>query len=191
MTDSEIRKLKQYSEALDGLAKNNSTDIFPNRDSEHAAIAIAKILKYSNEKVIVFDDDLKGDIVNNSTVESFRSSVIDFLSRKGKLQVVISDKSPYDDEELRLFLEVLIDVFPQQVSVKLASSSFKTSMKEIYGEKINFVIGDTNKFRLEKYGNNNPNNKTREAKGSFNNKEITNKLLSIFNTNYSSCKDYF
>lgn len=190
LIDSE--KLKQYSLALDDLAKNNSTDIFPNKDGQHAAIAIAKILKYSKKNVVIFDDDLKGDIVSKDEIESFRSSVIDFVNRNGKLKIVISDKNEESDsKELKLFLEVLKKLFPEQVFIKLATQQFKVSMKEIYKEKINFVVGDKNKFRLEKFGENSTEEKTREARGSFNNEKIATELLNAFNQKYLDCPDYF
>lgn len=180
-----IENLKQYSAALDNLARNNSTDVFPNKDQQHAAIAIAKILKYSKESVVIFDDDLKGDIVNHDYVESFRSSVIDFLNRGGVLKIIISDKKE-EDENLQMFLKVLQKLFPNQVYVKLAMPKFKTSMREIFNEKINFVVGDKNKYRLERFGENKVEEKTRQATGSFNDEEVARKILNVFNAKYDA-----
>lgn len=192
MTNFNREKLTKYSIALDDLAKNNSTDIFPNEDRQHAAIAIATILKYSKKSVVIFDDDLKGDIVSNDQIESFRSSVINFVSRKGQLKIVISDKNEEsDNQELKYFLETLTELLPRQVFVKLATPEFKTSMKAIYNEKINFLVGDNNKFRLEKFGENSIEQKTRKATGSFNNETIATELLDAFNQKYVDCKDYF
>ncbi len=191
MENSELESLKAYSKALDNLACNKSKDTFPNKNHKHASVALCKILKYSKNDFIIFDDDLKGDIVNHQEVVSFKDSLIEFISRGGKVKIVISDK--YDDEDdknLKDFLKLLIEIFPDNVELKIASTEFKASMRKIYNEKINFAIGDNNKFRLELFGNNSVDNKTRKAVGSFNNEAVTNKLLSVFSSNYSSCLDY-
>tara|TARA_R110002050_G_scaffold4573_5_gene22187 strand:- start:1952 stop:2527 length:576 start_codon:yes stop_codon:yes gene_type:complete len=190
MTEESRKKLIEYSNALDNLARIKSTDIFPNKNHQHAAIVLSKMLKYSKNSFVLFDDDLKGDIVKHDEIESFRDSVIDFISRGGNLKVVISDKSPDDDPSLKNFLNLLIKVFPNQVELKLATSEFKSSMRKIFNEKINFAIGDNNKYRLELFGNNATDSRTRAARGSFNNKEVSSKLLEAFNSKYSSCIAY-
>ena len=187
----DIKKLKEYSEDLDNLARSKSTDTFPNKDHQHASIAISKILKYSKDSFVLFDDDLKGDVVNNDAIVSFRNSIIEFISRGGNVKIVISDKNDTDDIELRLFLEVLVEVFPEQVELKIATRQFKESMRSIFGEKINFAVGDNNKYRLELFGETPLDLKTRKAKGSFNDEEIVSELLSVFNNNYNEfCNNY-
>jgi len=188
---AEIEQLKRYSALLDNLARHNSSDTFPNKDHKHASIALSKILKYSKKDFILFDDDLKGDIVNNDAVESFKDSLLDFISRDGKVKIVLSDKNQNDDRELVSFIEIIQDFYPKQVQVKLAAPEFKSAMKEIYKEKINFAIGDQNKYRLEKFGEKPVDNKTREANGSFNNQSVVEQLLNVFNAHYEGCSDYF
>jgi len=190
MTDYELKQLSAYSDALDNLAKNNSNDTFPNKDHKHASIVLSKILKYSKSTFILFDDDLKGDIVKNDQVVSFRDSLIEFISRGGSLKIVISDENDDDDASLKSFLKTLVELFSEQVELKLASSEFKESMKKIYGEKINFAVGDTNKYRLEKYGDNSVDKKTGTAIGSFNNEQTSRLLLKAFYFNYNSCLSY-
>lgn len=186
-----IDKLKEYSEDLDSLARNKNTDTFPNKDHEHASIAISKILKYSKSSFILFDDDLRGDVLNNDVVVSFRNSIIEFISRGGSVKIVISDKNDTDDIKLKLFLEVLVELFPKQVELKIATKEFKQSMKSIFDEKINFAIGDNNKYRLEMFGENPLGLKTRKAKGSFNDEKLVSKLLDVFNNNYNKyCNNY-
>jgi len=187
----DIKRLKEYSEDLDNLARSESTDTFPNKNHQHASIAISKILKYSKKSFVLFDDDLQGDVVNNEAVVSFRDSIIEFISRGGNVKIVISDKNDIDDVKLRVFLEVLVELFPEQVELKIATSKFKKSMKSIYGEKINFAIGDNNKYRLEMFGENPTDLKTRKAKGSFNDEKLVYELLNTFNDNYSKhCNNY-
>jgi hypothetical protein len=188
MKERELSRLIAYAEALDNLAKNKSTDTFPNKDHHHAAIAISKILKYSNYDFILFDDDLKGDIVNKDSVVSFRDSVIDFIRRGGNLKVVVSDKNDTDDLNLRYFFEALRELFKNQVELKLATPEFKSQMKTVYKEKINFCVGDADKYRLELFDN--IEKKTRKAKGSFNDPKIAGELLKQFYEVYPICTEY-
>ncbi len=192
ISKSETDKLKLYASNLDNLAKHMSTDVFSNKDHQHAAIAISKILKYSKKSFVLFDDDLKGDIVNNNAIVSFQESLVEFISRGGNVKVVISDRDDkVDNAQLRFFLEVLVDIFPNQMELKIASKAFKESMKKIFSEKINFAIGDNNKYRLEKFGESTSEEKTREASVSFNSEKYVSKILTIFKSNYNSCYNYF
>ncbi len=188
----DIEQLRRYSSALDNLAKHNSSDIFPNRDHRHASIVLSKILKYSKKDFILFDDDLKGDIVKYDEVESFKDSLIGFVSRGGTVKIVLSDRNQNDDKGLTDFIKLIQQLFSGQVYIKLASSNFKEAMKKIYNEKINFAIGDKNKFRLELFGDAPIDDKTRKANGSFNNEKVVEELAKVFNANYPDCKDdYF
>lgn len=190
--NKDINQLIKYSSDLENLAKHNSSDIFPNKDHKHASIVLSKILQHSKNDFILFDDDLKGDIVKHNEVESFKDSLSSFVNRGGNLKFAISDRNPNDDVGLTSFLETIQELFPKHVSIKLATPKFKNAMKEIYNEKINFAIGDKNKFRLELFGNTSVDSKTREAKGSFNNEKVVDELLKVFNAHYSDCKeDYF
>ncbi len=190
--EKKMKGLKAYAQALDYLAKNKSTDTFPNKDHQHAAIAISKILKYSKNSFVIFDDDLKGDITNHTEVVSFRDDLIEYISRGGNVRIVVSDKDPSDDKDLKMFLEILSELYPEQVKIKLASPSFKKKMKSLYDEKINFAVGDKNKYRLERFGNYPTSEKDRKANGSFNDQEsIAQHLLENFNLEFNSCENYF
>lgn len=179
MKDIGCNKLSEYSNALDNLAKNKCTDIFPNKDRRHAAIAIDKILRYSKENIVIFDDNLQEYFMNNGQIDSFRSSVIDFVSRHGKIKILISNKD--DNKELILFFDTLTELFPQQVFVKIITPEFMHSIKTIDNEKINFIVGDETKFRFEK---NDIEDKIVEAKASFNNQKTSTKLLNVFSQSY-------
>lgn len=187
----DINSLIKYSSDLENLAKHNSSDIFPNRDHKHASIVLSKILQHSKNDFILFDDDLKGDIVKHDEVESFKDSLISFVNRGGNLKFALSDRNLNNDEGLTSFLETIQELFPKQVSIKLATPKFKNAMKEIYNEKINFAIGDKNKFRLELFGNSSVDNKTRKANGSFNNEKVVYEILKNFNTHYPDCKENY
>lgn len=185
-----IDELKRYSEALENLAKNNSNHVFPNKNHKHAAIAISKILKYTKEEFILFDDELNGDISSHDEVESFEKSLISFMSRNGKAKFVVSDKSA-KVSKLETFLVNVSELYPTQLEVKLASSLFKSNMRDVFKEKINYALGDDNKFRLEKFSNNPIHLKTREAEVSFNNKEVVKKIKNAFEDSYDSCTSFF
>lgn len=188
----DISHLIKYASTLENLARHNCSDTFPNKNHEHASIVLSKILKYSKKDFILFDDDLKGDIVKHDEVVSFKDSLISFVTRGGNLKIAISDRNPDDDVKLTSLLKKIQELYPKRVSIKLATSEFKNAMKEIYNEKINFAIGDKNKFRLELFGNTSVDNKTREAKGSFNNEKVVDELLKVFNNHYAECEeDYF
>lgn len=187
----ELKDLEQYAKSLDILAKNNVKDVFLNRNHKHASIVLSKILKYSKNSFVVFDDDLRGDIVNHDEVVSFKDSLINFISRDGNVKIIISDKTDYDNKNLVFFFRIINKLYPKNVSIKLASSEFKDSMRSIYGEKINYALGDNNKYRLEKFGNNSTEAKARIAEGSFNNTEVPSKLLKVVDEYYNTCSEYF
>ena len=190
MTDEELAQLFEYENNLEILAKNSSRDTFDNRDHKHASIVLGKILKYSTSEFILFDDDLKGDIVNNDQVVSFKSSLIDFIARGGKIRMVISHELKEDDEELKYFLINLSELYSSQFQIKLASIEFKKAMKAEFGEKINFAVGDSKMYRLEKYGHLSSETRTREAQGSFNDQGISSSLTQVFNAKYEGCHNY-
>lgn len=191
MTDEELAILKEYAKRLDNLARYKSKQTYTNKDHKHAAIALSTILRHSEEEIVIFDDNLNGDIVNHEEVLSFKKSLIEFLSKGGRLRMAISDKCKNDDESFILFLEALEKVFFQNVEIKLANVQFKAEMKKIYGEKINAAIGDGFMYRLELYGEEKPENKNRNAIISFNDEEVSQKLLFIFNNNFNNCDKYF
>ncbi|MDD7887873.1 hypothetical protein [Flavivirga sp. 57AJ16] len=187
-----IEELEEYSRDLEFLAKNNSEVIFPNRDHKHAAIAMSKILKYSKNDFILFDNDLSGDVTQNEQVESFREALFEFIGRNGSIRIVAGKKyNNGETSELENYLSNLTQIFPERIEVKHASLEFKSKIKEIYNENISFVVGDNNKFRLELQGNDDNCEITREATCSFNNKRLPEKINSVFNSNYSSCTPYF
>jgi len=185
---SEIKKLNDYSKWLDILAKSNSTQVFPNKDHRHAAIAISKILKYSRNSFFLYDDNLSGDISTHNEIESLDSSLIEFISRGGKVKIVIGDKSSKGEtSDFENDLSILSTVFSDQIEVKLASDQFKSQVKDIYGNHINFTIGDNNKFRLEHIDT----ERKASAECSFNNREIVREISSVFNSVYNTCLPYF
>ena len=185
-----IKKLKAYSKSLDVLAKTKSKDIFPNQDYQHAAIVLSKILEYSDMKFLLYDDDLKGDIVNNQDVVSFKHSVIEFISKGGKLSFVIDKKTDNDDPLLVRFLALLKKAFPNQVKIKLASIAFKESFFKLFNGHVNFAVGDKNKFRIE-YLDNCLQERTANAICSFNNEEVSTIISEHFYRNIHSCNEYF
>lgn len=191
MENNTSEKLRAYAEALDTLAKTKSKDIFPNKNHQHAVIAISTILKYSRHTFILFDDNLSGDISKYDEVISFQDSIIEFISRGGIIKIVIKDK--YEEEKISTkllnFLKLIIEIFPKQVELKLASKKFNESMKSLFNVDVNFAVGDKNKYRLELKGNSEEHSK-REATGSFNNEEQAMEIINAFESVYDSCENY-
>lgn len=187
-----LEELKEYSSHLEFLANSNSEFVFPNKDDKHAAIAISKILKYSKNDFILFDNDLSGDVTKNEQVESFEKSLFGFISRYGNVRIVVEKK--YNKEETSKLEDLLLnlsEIFPEQIEVRHASPEFKSKIKEIYNENISFVVGDNNKFRLELQGKDDNCEITREATCSFNNRKLPKKINGVFNSHYKSCEAYF
>lgn len=173
--------LKIYSETLENLARSKSSEIFSNKDDKHASIAIQKLLKYTKEKFILYDDDLKGDIFTDENSGNISTTLINFIAKGGEFTIILKEKI----DKISKFgntLRLLNKFFSSQVKVLIASDNFKNDLKEKFeGCELNFAVGDKDMFRLEKH----EGNLLREAKVSFNNKYYPNKILGVFNKDYN------
>lgn len=187
--DTELSNLIKYDDCLEVLAISKSSVNFPNKDPKHAAIALTKILKYSQDNFIIFDDNLSGDIVKNKEVVFFEDALKRFLRRGGKVVFIIREtQSDTDDKELIALLKSLTEIHPKTMIIKKASDDFISKMEEKKGEDVNMAIGDNSMYRIE---TGNRNDKTREAKVCFNNEKVVSELLIVFNTYINTLDDYF
>lgn len=191
--ETELYHLKEYAESLDNLALSKSLEKFPNKNPKHAAIALTKILKYSHEHFIIFDDNLHGDIVNNIEVVSFIDTLKRFLRRGGTVVFVIREgESDKDDKSLITFLKTLTELYPTRMKIKKASDDFIAEMEKKKGKDINMAIGDNTMYRIETgKKDSDKNTNTRQAEVCFNNKEVVDELSSVFNAHISKLNDYF
>ena len=73
--------------------------------------------------------------------------------------------------------------------IKIANDDFKNEIKNKYVTNINFAIGDSRMYRLEKYEK--PEDKDRSAVVCFNDVNKSKELLSVFNKNFDKCDNYF
>lgn len=186
---SENGQIEEYKTAVENLAKSKSSFIFPNKDAQHAAIVISNIINYSN-CIKICDDDLSGDIADKSS--ELRHVIEKAVKSDKSVQFLIKDISQNDvNSEIYKLLERLSKEHTN-LEVKKAKAGFfekvKNASREIVEAKvaINFAIGDESSFRIEFPGEN-----ERSAFCSFNNTEITLKLLSLFETGFKDGTNVF
>jgi hypothetical protein len=186
ISEIEVSILKEYAESMDEYARDYNNYKFPNSNNKHAAIVLAKILDNCQDRFDIYDDNLAGDIINNTDIVDFEDSMIGFISRGGKSRIIIGTHEN-EDEELNRTFRVLESAFPNNFEVKLASETFKNAVKEIFIKPLNFAIGDSSRYRLEK----SPYTDDRTAEGSFNDREVVSIINKAIEATYHSCEKYF
>ena len=183
----EKEKLKEYSEAINELAISKSSLEFSNKNSKHASIVIATILNYSKNEVLIYDDNLSGNISEHKEIFSLEESIEDFVVRGGKLHIVLSESREILSS-LGKKLEFYTEFFKENISVSLASDIFKNSV--LFEEKnVFFSVGDKKMYRIENQTN--PENRLGKADGSFNDEKTSKKLYDNFMLALNTCEPYF
>ncbi len=181
-------RLDSYKKAVESLAISKSDVIFPNQDAEHAAIVISNIINHSDKEVRIFDDDLSGDVSDNSPelLAALRKAVIE---DKKLVKILVKDDS-HKETKIYQLLSELIEVNDNLIVKKTNQKfidSIRNASQNIVNENtmINFSIGDKTSFRIEFPKNN------RKAFCSFNNPEISKTLWELFESNFEDFEPVF
>ncbi len=183
---SEQDKLKNYSDAINELAISKSGSTFPNNDIKHASIVIATILKHSHKEVVIYEDDLSGNVLDNTQVHCLEDSINDFVIRGGVLNIVVN-KGNGRLSELGKKLCFYDEKFRNNVCVKLATEQFKKAV-QFRGEKAFFCVGDKRMYRVEK--SDGPN-WAGAAECSFDGKVVSRELYENFMKEFDKCDAFF
>lgn len=181
-------RLESYKKAVKNLAISKSDVIFPNKDAEHAAVVISNIIEHSDKEVRIFDDDLSGDVSDNSDelLDAIKKAVIE---DKKTVKFLVRDDSHTTTKIYKLLSELAQS--NENLTVKKVNQQFINSIRDaseqIVNENImiNFSIGDKTSFRIEF-----PNSK-RKAFCSFNNPKISKTLCDLFESKFNEFEPVF
>lgn len=186
-TEKIARALRDYEDAVETLASEKISHLFRNSSPHHAAIVLTAMLKYAEEEMKIYDEDLTGDISDKNP--SFYSELDNFVRSNKMLTVVVRNRTFMDCEDsesvskIYLRLKDYTENYPN-VKVCLASDEFKEAIHNVFDTDVNFALGDDQSYRLELA-------KDRHAVCDFNNKERGKKLNDAFVSTISSCNSFF
>lgn len=178
-------RLLDYENDVKLLAENKSDAYFQNDFPEHTSIVISNILNYSCESVYIYDNDLRGDIVflnNRKLINSLKSHI----EARKKLHVVLRSRDNVNNE-LEEFVREGIEKFPENFKVKFATEEFQQNIRNVFGQNINFTVGDDEKFRVEKFND----DSKRDAFCCFNDKKFSSLLKTTFENKFEKCQNFF
>lgn len=187
LTNNPISKIMKdqieiYRKSVEILALTESNLIFKNSNPIHANIVLTNIVKNSNEKILIYDDDLSGDIANVDL--QFITEITEYVKNKnGVLKICVKglcEKNKFQDQIISLAND-----YPEKVYIKLANPEFRENIIKEFNSDLNFAVGDEQMFRLE-YGN--TLLEERKAFCSFNNEEYPLKVDNFFAKHYENLK---
>jgi hypothetical protein len=168
---------KKYRKAIEQLAKDGSTLLFNNTGVEHASAVVSTILKTAQKEVLIYAQNMNGDISKNGDYISSLSKFLVF----GKTMKVLVDNIPETESEAFSLLKVFSS-FNDGVSIRIANQEFKDNLTTEYKLPYHFCVGDDRMIRIE------TDPSMHKAICSFNNVNHATKLKGIFNSHFNSCE---
>jgi hypothetical protein len=191
------KDLIKYEAAVKRFAQKKEEFEFSNKDNQHASIVISTILEYTQE-VRLFVKNLDGsvtDIPNIMNIGSNESRFITalrlFIAAGKTIKIAVKERNEIDKEsKIYIFLMEVVQRFPEQVEVKLATEGFIEKQKEGFTVADPFIdfyymVGDKTSFRI------NFNRDKHEATCNFNDKPIASQLTLNFDKYYPLCSAFF
>lgn len=164
----------EYRKFVSDIATNAESRTFLNSDEEHGLIVYLNLFKIANEHVRIFAGNLCEHIGNKS---EFVEAISEFIERGGKVSLLLNN---YDEEAIvksPLFMRLAYYASEKKdVTVKM------TEVSATLGEnrQVHFAIADDIAYRLE------TNVQERTALCNFNNATVAKKLISVFDTIFTS-----
>ncbi len=205
MSHQNLEALKAYETYIQILAKYRSEIEIENFDSPHASIVIKNIADISKREVLIYDNDLSGDLSgNNYEAENFPNEYDKFFKEKKKellesfhnhlekgqvLKIVVRDGSEKDSEVYKK-LNKAVKRYPVNLSVLEASPEFTKAVINARSKDINFVVGDSMSYRIEPKTAD-LDNVSRKAVVCFYGPKLAKVFREVFEANLSSCKPVF
>ena len=171
--------LEKFKASVEYHAKTKSPEVFKNGDMKHSQIVLEAIFKYAENNVVIYDNELNGEIAQ---FPSCQEEIIKFLDiRKGKLSIIVDsiaeNNTTYD----------LIKAYKEKgwnVKLFIPEPSNTTELKqkrsELHDKFTYYTSADGKMIRVEKLD--------RNAYCSFNQPELAIKLHSFFNQEKTYCK---
>ncbi|MDP1675922.1 MAG: hypothetical protein Q8L88_03575 [Bacteroidota bacterium] len=166
--------MEDYIGYIKNLAENKLPTIFYNSGPEHASIVMSNIFQNSKDMIRIFAGNFSGEVSQN---ERYIESLKSYLNRKGKVHILLDEYT--EDKKPHLFdlLSTYSFFNPENIEIKKTNTHV---VEEKTKKKIHFTTGDNCMFRLEE------DTDKFLAKGSFNNLELTDKLIKYFDQIFNS-----
>lgn len=172
--DTEEILLKRYVNYIEGLAKKNSSEQFTNGGVEYASQLMAVLFRYTEKEARVFCQGFKPNLIET---EPYWGALQNYLNDKKKKLKVLVETDEYKDGEPRILLQQKKTERGNDgsISIRLINEEDKNNIYNSFsGKPCNFAVFDDNKYRFEYEPNG------YRAFGSFNHKENSEKLISLF-----------
>lgn len=174
-------ELKQYTEFVDKLACDKSSDLIANGLEEHAKILIMYLIRNATHKVRLFSSALNRKVYNDDRVVD---ELLSFFSRApsdGGIYIVLQDKNAVNklldprETASHKFFQACINN-PGKCNIKIASDK-DASIKE------HFLTMDASGYRFC------PDKNVTEAVASFNRPTVVANLVRQFEILYNRAQD--
>ena len=165
--------MEQYKKAVQEFANKQEDYTFPNKGASHAVIVLEELFNNSKE-IKFFSNKLDYDIL-----KTIFSSIKNFIKNGGVLELILDEPNIVNNDIVTYLCE-------KNVSIKIANDEFRNSVKKLSTQDdiYHFAIGDNKSFRIEI--------DTQEYKAicNFNNPEISQKFVSVFDDFFNKLDNY-
>jgi hypothetical protein len=170
--------LQKFKASVEYHAKTKSPEVFKNGDMKHSQIVLEAIFKYAENNVVIYDNELNGEIAQ---FPSCQEEIIKFLDiRKGKLSIIVDsiaeNNTTYDLIKAYKEKGWNVNLFIPEPS---KSTELKQKRSELHDKFTYYTSADGKMIRVEKSDKN--------AYCSFNQPELADKLLTFFNLEKKYC----
>jgi hypothetical protein len=95
--------IENYKNAVIGLAERNNPKIFLNKGADHAVVVLSTIFKFSNEEILLFSGNKKGEVTDN---DDYNNSVIEYLNCGKKLKVILENRGIEGKEDYKVYATI-------------------------------------------------------------------------------------
>jgi len=160
-----------YEDIVRQMAKLDSNEPISNGQPDHAAILYQVLLERSKKQMLVFCNNFKKEVFDQSRVLKALRDALD----RGVVVRAVSQETPEAESRFLEILEEYAKTFPDQVSVKCAASeNLSVKQKYVRNESLNFCVSDQKALRWE------PDRNEVRATAYMNNPKIARSLVEYF-----------
>lgn len=139
--ENNLTKVSSYKYTIDKLAKSRSAIPIPNSSNNYANIAISTIFDNAENLVLIYGQDLSGDILDSDIY--LAESIYSFLS-KNQSKIIMSIVNPNTKSSS---WSSILKKYTNQIKLAQTPSQIVTRLNEI---GINsFVVSDNDSLRIE------------------------------------------
>lgn len=187
--DTELKWSGLYEKAIEILAKADADHTFESVTCEQSAVIIKNIIRFSKKSVFIYVNELSIEV--SGRIPGLLNVIRDFLEiPESQLYIAVNGSQTEKRSIDEIGILKLCQLYPDKFRIKIASESFKNSFQEIKEElsieqEIYFAVGDMKSFQIMTVG------EQYKGYGSFNNKNVSEKLYKTFMENFQKCNENY